>query len=625
MNYKFLIYISYNYAIPIGKPLQLEIEKRGDTVKWFTDIEETNKHFTSEEDVLYTIKDVIFYKPDIVLTATDDVPDFITGIKAQIFHGFFAQKRPSANNNFYHFRIRGFFDLYCTQGPTTTSKFKELAQKKKYFDVIETGWSKVDPLFPLDGIENNQTPTILIASTFTPRLSLAHNENLFQEIVRLSSTGRYRFKLVLHPKMNSEIVSKWKSINSPFFTFYDTTDLIPLFKKANILFADNTSAIQEFLLQKKIVVSFKHTFKHNYLMHVDEAKDIEKIFEKALEEPIEIIKNIKTFLLELHPYFDGKSSKRVIDSSISFLHQDKSYLKSKPLNLLRKYKIRKKLNYFTFKTFKKPYTIDNKNHINSTQKGSTSINTVKLSSVIITYNEEEHLEKCLSSLVKVSDEIIVVDSFSTDKTKEICRAFNVTFIEHKFEGYIEQKNFAISMASNDYILSLDGDEAISEELKDSILKVKQNWDCDGYYSNRLNNYCGQWIKHSDWYPDKKLRLFKKESGEWKGINPHDSYTLKKGKKAGKLKGDLLHWIYRDYNEHKQKTENFSTIAAGAYYKLGIKSSLFKIVYRPSWAFFKSYFLRLGFLDGKKGYRICLQTYCVTSLKYKKLYKHWHSK
>lgn len=245
---------------------------------------------------------------------------------------------------------------------------------------------------------------------------------------------------------------------------------------------------------------------------------------------------------------------------------------------------------------------------------------IKLSGVIITYNEEEHLEKCLASLVNVVDEIVVVDSFSTDKTPEICKAFNVTFIQHEFEGYIEQKNYALSLASHNYILSLDGDEALSDTLKKSILEVKENWVFDGYYCNRLNNYCGQWIKHSDWYPDKKLRLFKKGSGEWKGINPHDTYTLKKGLKAGKLKGDLLHWIYRDYQEHNLKVEKFSTIAANAYYKLGKKSSLFKIVFRPSWAFFKAYFLRFGFLDGLNGFVICVQTFNVTFLKYIKLYE-----
>ncbi len=250
---------------------------------------------------------------------------------------------------------------------------------------------------------------------------------------------------------------------------------------------------------------------------------------------------------------------------------------------------------------------------------------IKLSAVIITYNEEEHLEKCLSSLIDVADEIIVVDSFSTDKTPDICKAFNVTFHQHSFEGYIEQKNYAVSLANNDHILSLDGDEALSETLKTSILKVKENWPFDGYYCNRLNNYCGQWIKHSDWYPDRKLRLFKKGCGSWKGINPHDQYTLDKNAKSGKLKGDLFHWIYRDYSEHNLKVERFSTIAANAYFKLGKKSSILKILFRPTWAFFKAYFLRLGFLDGLNGLIICVQTYNVTFLKYVKLYNLWQTK
>ncbi|SFN86004.1 Glycosyltransferase involved in cell wall bisynthesis [Bizionia echini] len=250
---------------------------------------------------------------------------------------------------------------------------------------------------------------------------------------------------------------------------------------------------------------------------------------------------------------------------------------------------------------------------------------VKLSAVIITYNEEEHLEKCLKSLIEVADEIIVLDSYSTDRTEAICKAYNVSFIQHKFEGYIEQKNIAINKASFEHILSLDGDEALSESLKKSILKTKSNWQFDGYYCNRMNNYCGQWIKHSDWYPDKKLRLFKKQSGEWQGINPHDSFTLKPGKSSGKLEGDLLHWIFRDYQEHNQKVERFSTIAAEAYFKLGKKSSIWKILYRPSWAFFKAYFLRLGFLDGLNGFIICVQTFNVTFLKYIKLYQIWKNK
>jgi len=250
---------------------------------------------------------------------------------------------------------------------------------------------------------------------------------------------------------------------------------------------------------------------------------------------------------------------------------------------------------------------------------------IKLSGVLITYNEEEHLEKCLMSLIDIVDEILVIDSFSTDNTQQICEKFNVRFVQHEFLGYLEQKNYALSLATHDYILSLDGDEALSEPLKKSILEVKRNWNFDGYFCNRMNNYCGQWIKHSDWYPDRKLRLFKKGSGEWKGINPHDSYTLKVGKTKGHINGDLLHWIYKDYKEHNLKIDTFSTIAAESYYKLGKKSSILKIIYRPIWAFFKAYFLRLGFLDGLNGFIICVQTYNVTFLKYIKLYQLWNKK
>lgn len=245
---------------------------------------------------------------------------------------------------------------------------------------------------------------------------------------------------------------------------------------------------------------------------------------------------------------------------------------------------------------------------------------VKLSAVIITYNEEGHLQKCLTSLMDIVDEIVVVDSFSTDRTPDICKSFKTKFIQHKFLGYIEQKNFALKQATNNHVLALDGDEALSEDLKKSILEVKKKWEFDGYYCSRLNNYCGQWIKHSDWYPDRKLRLFKKDAGTWQGMNPHDKFVLNNPKSLGKLKGNLLHWIYRDYREHNEKVESFSTIAAQAYFEKGERSNIWKIVYRPFWAFFKAYFLRFGFLDGLNGFIICIQTYNVTFLKYIKLYE-----
>ncbi len=244
---------------------------------------------------------------------------------------------------------------------------------------------------------------------------------------------------------------------------------------------------------------------------------------------------------------------------------------------------------------------------------------VKLSGVIITYNEERHIKQCLESLVDVVDEIVVVDSFSTDNTKAICTKFNVKFIEQEFLGYIEQKNFALAQASHDYVVSLDGDEALASTLQKSIIDLKSNWKFDGYYANRLNNFCGQWIKHSDWYPNKKLRVFDRRKGNWQGMNPHDNVQLFDAtKKTGQLKGDILHQTYQTYSEFNQKTEYFSTIAANAYFDKGKKAPIWKIMFNPTWAFFKSYILRLGFLDGFNGFMICYQTANITFLKYAKL-------
>ena len=243
---------------------------------------------------------------------------------------------------------------------------------------------------------------------------------------------------------------------------------------------------------------------------------------------------------------------------------------------------------------------------------------LKLSGVIITFNEERKIEQCLQSLQGVVDEIVVVDSYSTDKTVEICKKYGVKLIMQEFLGYKEQKNFAVSQASYDHIVSLDGDEALSEELQKSIIQLKSNWKFDGYYVNRFNNFCGQWIKHSDWYPDSKLRVFLRGKGQWEGLMIHEKYKLYNEDSSGSLKGDILHWNYLTYSEFNLQTEKFSSLSAESYYKLGKKAPLWKIIFHPTWAFFKAYFLRLGFLDGLNGFIISIQTANITFLKYIKL-------
>jgi len=241
-----------------------------------------------------------------------------------------------------------------------------------------------------------------------------------------------------------------------------------------------------------------------------------------------------------------------------------------------------------------------------------------ISAVIIAFNEEQHIGKCLASLGGIADEIIVVDSFSTDSTQDICNKFSVRFIQHLFEGYIEQKNYALSLAHNEFVLSLDADEELSEELKESILKIKDNPDQDGYKFNRLTNYCGQWIKHSGWYPDPHVRLFNKTKGKWTGINPHDKFRMDPGSRVKKMKGDLYHWYCSSLEEHIDKVNRFSTIMANEYFKNGEKPGLFTAVIHSWWRFIRTYIWGAGFLDGYRGHAACSISAYSSYLKYAKL-------
>ncbi|WP_288368600.1 glycosyltransferase family 2 protein [uncultured Roseivirga sp.] len=241
--------------------------------------------------------------------------------------------------------------------------------------------------------------------------------------------------------------------------------------------------------------------------------------------------------------------------------------------------------------------------------------SVKISGVVITFNEEKNIARCLKSLQKVCNEIVVVDSFSTDRTKEICLELGVRFITNKFEGHVEQKNFALAQASNDFVLSLDADEELSDELVASIASLDSNWEGKAYRFNRFTNYCGQWIKHSGWYPDRKVRLWDRRVGKWGGTNPHDSVQLNEGISPGFLKGNLLHYSFYTLHEHMTRGIGYTRIAAKALRQQGKKSSFIKRFGSPLYQFFNIYFLRMGFLDGYYGLFICMSSSFFTFLKY----------
>jgi len=242
----------------------------------------------------------------------------------------------------------------------------------------------------------------------------------------------------------------------------------------------------------------------------------------------------------------------------------------------------------------------------------------ELSVVIITLNEERNIGRCIDSVREFADEIIVVDSLSTDRTEQICLEKGARFIKNKFPGYIEQKNFAISQASYPFILSLDADETVSEELKQSIMAAKAAPAFDGYTMNRLTSYCDKWIRHCGWYPDRKLRLWNSTMGKWGGMNPHDKYEMVPGARIGHLKGDLLHYSYYSINDHIIQVNKFSGIGAQAYFDRGKRAPMLKIIFNPVITFIKDYFIRLGFLDGYYGFVICVMSAHSKFLKYVKL-------
>ena len=244
----------------------------------------------------------------------------------------------------------------------------------------------------------------------------------------------------------------------------------------------------------------------------------------------------------------------------------------------------------------------------------------KLSGVIITFNEEKNIARCIDSLMNVTDEIIVVDSFSTDRTEAICKEKNATFIQNKFDGHIEQKNFAMRQAKFDYVLSLDADEALSPELEKAIQQEKTDFKYDGYRFNRLTSYCGQWIKHCGWYPDTKLRIWNKTRGEWKGENPHDTLVMQGSTEVKNLNGDLLHYSFTSVNQHVKTIQSFSEIGARAAFKRGKRSSVFSIVVNPSFKFIRDNIFKAGFLDGYYGLIVCLNSAYATFLKYTLIYE-----
>lgn len=244
---------------------------------------------------------------------------------------------------------------------------------------------------------------------------------------------------------------------------------------------------------------------------------------------------------------------------------------------------------------------------------------LSLSLVVITFNEEKNLDRCLASASGLVNEIVVVDSYSTDGTVAIAEKYGARVVQRAFDGYAQQKNFATAQASHDWILSLDADEQLTPGLTHSIRQLLSSPRHFVYKMARLTNYCGQWIRHCGWYPDYQVRLYNRTMGRWQELKVHEYWKLTDASAGmGMLDGDLLHYSFTSIEQHKRKIERYTDLAAEAAVEKGKKGSLPKVIFSPVWHFISEYFFRLGFLDGYHGWVICRLSAWSAYLKYSKI-------
>lgn len=340
----YLLFVSHSYAFSILRPLQTEILKRGDNVAWY--IEDTSPTFLREgEKQLKTIDDVLKFNPYAIFAPGNHIYDFFPGIKVEIFHGLYYKRTDFGD----HYKIRGFFDIYCTTSPLFTPTFKQLSEKYKFFKVYETGWCKFDSYdTSIKRNSENGNPTIIYAPTFSK--GITSTEELYPEIRKIISSGKWNWIFSFHPKTDDKTILKYRSLAQEFpnVVFSDTEDKQELYQLADVMVSDSSSVIYEFLWFNKPVVTLKNTFPADHLLNINEASLLEEAIKQALTYPPELIKNIKAFMDIVHPMRDRNAAKRILDSVDDFNSKYKGKIKKKPLNLIRNLKLRKKAAYFPF-------------------------------------------------------------------------------------------------------------------------------------------------------------------------------------------------------------------------------------------------------------------------------------
>ncbi|MDB5274133.1 MAG: glycosyltransferase family 2 protein [Chitinophagaceae bacterium] len=241
-----------------------------------------------------------------------------------------------------------------------------------------------------------------------------------------------------------------------------------------------------------------------------------------------------------------------------------------------------------------------------------------ISAVIITKNEEAHIARCIQSLLPLTDDIVIIDSGSTDHTSDVCKQFSVSFEVKPWQGFSAAKNHGNSLAKHNYILSIDGDEELSADMRQAIAELMNSPIHVAYDLPFLTNFCGKWIRHGAWYPESHIRIFDKSVVKWEG-DIHEKLIIPSKAKIGKLtKGYIHHYTISNLKEYIEKINHYTSLHAEDLFKRGKKASFVKLYIAPCFSFFRDYILKLGILDGYHGYTIAKQSANYVFLKYMKL-------
>lgn len=347
MKQRYLFLVSLAYAFPILRPVQEAIRRRGGEAAWFFDNDDMRSLLREDERELRTVQEVMAYDPVAVFTCGNSMYDFFPGIKVQLFHGYANNKRADKVDD--HFTIRGWFDIYCTQGPSSTVTFRELARKQGYFRVYETGWPKADTYFSpeMQRLPQNERPVILYSSTFTR--GLTSTPVLADEIERLVAARDWEWIFMFHPKLTDpQILGRYARIAERHdnATYLGNTFDMEAMRRADVMLCDSSTVIIEFMFLDKPVVTFRNTLPGPFLLDIREPEQLEAALEHAIGRPEELMAQLRSYTLQHEAHRDCRCSERVLEAVDDFLARGREGLRRKPLNLVRKWQVRRKLHYY---------------------------------------------------------------------------------------------------------------------------------------------------------------------------------------------------------------------------------------------------------------------------------------